>query len=61
MKRFTERLRVIERKREAAKPLRPCLVIRPGQDEGAELAAFRQAHGADPWRVFCVRRAPPIS
>ncbi len=58
MKRFTERLRAIERQRER-KPIAPCMVIRPGQDVDALLAAFRRAHGREPWRVFTIKRAPP--
>lgn len=59
MKRFTDRLRAIERQREKAKPPRACLVIRPGQDEATELAAFRRVHGGEPWRTFTIKRAPP--
>ena len=25
----------------------------------AMLAAFRRAHGREPWRVFTIKRAPP--
>ena len=57
MRALSRRLAAIERARR--KPLASILVIRPGQDEAAELAAFRQAHGREPWRVFSVKRAPP--
>lgn len=57
MRAINARLRAIERRQEASKPLRPILVITSTQDAETELAKFRAVRGCEPERVFVIRRA----
>lgn len=58
MKALLHRLDVIERKREATKPPRPCLVVMSNEDPETKTAEFRRTHGFMPERIFVIKRAP---
>ncbi len=55
--RLTERIRTLEQRREAAKPIAPILVVTSSQDEATERARFRELHGTEPGMVIVIRRA----
>lgn len=59
MKRLIDRLAAIERQREAAKPMRPWLVVKSNEDAAEALARFRARHGCEPEGTLHIKRAPP--
>ncbi len=56
MKSIDARLRAIERRQKASKPI-STMVLLPGQDAQARLAEFRRVHGREPLETFIIKRA----